>query len=113
MRITYAELKGKPRILKSLTGLTVTEFEALLPSFGRAWAQFVEAEFEQKKRKRAYGAAPKALLLVLSPLRAIASWRTLRSERLLAASTSGWATKTNSASKPLINSFCKRINVCS
>lgn len=54
MRIAYAELKGKPRILKSLTGLTVSEFEALLPNFGRAWTQFVEAEFEQKKRRRAY-----------------------------------------------------------
>ena len=66
MRITYAELKGKPRILKSLTGLTVTEFEALLPSFGRAWAQFVEAEFEQKKRQRAYGAGRKPELDLLS-----------------------------------------------
>ena len=65
MKITYAELKGKPRILKSLTGLAVTEFEALLPSFGLAWAQFVEEQFEQKKRKRAYGAGRKPELELL------------------------------------------------
>ena len=65
MTITYAELKGKPRILKSLTGLAVIEFEALLPSFGLAWAQFVEEQFEQKKRKRAYGAGRKPELELL------------------------------------------------
>jgi DDE superfamily endonuclease/Helix-turn-helix of DDE superfamily endonuclease len=66
MRMTYAELSGKPRILQSLTGLTVTEFEALLPSFGCAWEKFIEATFEHKQRKRAYGAGRKPELELLS-----------------------------------------------
>lgn len=59
MRMTYAELQGKARILKSLTGFTPTEFEGLLPSFGEAWAQFIEETFTHRKRKRAYGAGRK------------------------------------------------------
>lgn len=36
MKVTYAELRTKPRTLCSLTGLRVSEFEVLLPSFGDA-----------------------------------------------------------------------------
>jgi hypothetical protein len=66
MRMSYAELAGKPRILQSLTGLTVTEFEALLASFGSAWEAFIEARFEHEERKRAYGAGRKPELKELS-----------------------------------------------
>lgn len=34
--LTYAQIQGKPHILKSLTGLSKTEFEALLPRFENA-----------------------------------------------------------------------------
>ena len=57
--------------------------------------------------------ALRSLLLVLPPLRISASQRTLRSLRLLVASTSGCSTKTNNESNPLINSFCKRIKLAS
>lgn len=57
MKLKYAELRGKPRILQSLTGLNAEEFESLLKSFGQAWEEFVEEQFENRKgRKRAYGA---------------------------------------------------------
>jgi hypothetical protein len=62
MKMNYAELASKPRLLKSLTGLTVSEFEALLPSFGRAWETFVTDTFKHGHRQRAYGAGRKAVL---------------------------------------------------
>lgn len=62
MRMTYAELRTKPRTLCSLTGLRVQEFEELLASFARAWDSFVEATFEHEGRKRAIGAGRKAHL---------------------------------------------------
>jgi hypothetical protein len=62
----YTDLSKKPRILQSLTGLTVTEFEALLPSFGSAWERFIEETFEHDQRKRAYGGGRKPELGSLS-----------------------------------------------
>ena len=62
MKVTYAELRTKPRILCSLTGLRASEFEALLPSFGTAWQSFVEETFQHEGRKRAIGAGRKAHL---------------------------------------------------
>lgn len=65
MKVTYAELQSKPRTLCSLTGLRVSEFEALLPSFGDAWDDFVQETFEREGRKRAVGAGRKAHLKTL------------------------------------------------
>jgi DDE superfamily endonuclease/Helix-turn-helix of DDE superfamily endonuclease len=46
--IRFAQLKKKPNTLKSLTGLTVEGFEALLPAFKGAY----EADLEQRDRQR-------------------------------------------------------------
>ena len=62
MKVTYAELRTKPRTLCSLTGLRVQEFEALLPSFGDAWETFVQDTFQREGRQRAMGAGRKAHL---------------------------------------------------
>ena len=62
MKVTYAELRSKPRTLCSLTGLRVSEFEALLPSFGDAWDDFIRETFEREGRQRAVGAGRKAHL---------------------------------------------------
>ncbi|MGD1931801.1 MAG: transposase family protein [Leptolyngbyaceae cyanobacterium] len=62
MKVTYAELRSKPRTLCSLTGLRESEFEALLPSFGDAWDDFIRETFEHEGRKRAVGAGRKAHL---------------------------------------------------
>jgi len=66
MKVNYAELKNRPRILQSLTGLNPSEFEALLPSFGAAWASFEADTFEREDRQRARGAGRKAELALLA-----------------------------------------------
>ncbi|MFM7449134.1 MAG: hypothetical protein ACKO24_11110 [Leptolyngbyaceae cyanobacterium] len=53
--LSYDKIQNKPRILHCLTGLTSTEFEALLPSFEAAWQTFIEAHFIQQARNRRYG----------------------------------------------------------
>ncbi len=62
MKMTYAELRTKPRTLCSLTGLRRQEFEALLPSFGNAWDSFIQDTFQREGRQRAIGAGRKAHL---------------------------------------------------
>lgn len=62
MKMRYADLKKKPRTLRSLTGFDANEFEALLPSFGAAWENFVTEQAERPSRKRAYGAGRTAHL---------------------------------------------------
>ncbi|MEM1279644.1 MAG: hypothetical protein AAGG53_06355 [Cyanobacteria bacterium P01_H01_bin.152] len=62
MKVSYAELRTKPRTLCSLTGLREVELEGLLPSFGEAWASFVRETFEREGRKGALGAGRKGRL---------------------------------------------------
>lgn len=66
MKMHYAELKNRSRLLQSLTGFNTTEFEALLPSFESAWETFEEETFERENRKRARGAGRKAELALLA-----------------------------------------------
>jgi hypothetical protein len=40
--LSYAQVKNKPGVLQSLTGLTVTEFEDRLVSFEQAWKDYIE-----------------------------------------------------------------------
>lgn len=62
MKMSYPELKGKPKTFQSLTGLNPQEFEKLLVSFGKAWSAYVEETFHRKDRQRGYGAGRKAEL---------------------------------------------------
>jgi hypothetical protein len=62
MKMSYAELRTKPRTLCSLTGLRLQEFEDLLPSFGNAWDDFIQDTFQREGRQRAIGAGRKAHL---------------------------------------------------
>lgn len=66
MKMHYAELQGRSRLLQSLTGMKTAEFEALLPSFEVAWQQFEQETFEGKARKRARGGGRKAELSTLA-----------------------------------------------
>ena len=66
MKMNYAELKHRSRILQSLTGLNTSEFEALLPSFGAAWKSFESDTFEREDRQRARGGGRKAELALLA-----------------------------------------------
>lgn len=65
MNMSYQEIRNKPRILQSLTGLNADEFAILLVSFERAWDAFVQATFQREGRKRAYGGGRKARLACL------------------------------------------------
>jgi hypothetical protein len=61
--LSYAKLQNKPRIFWSLTGLSVSEFEKLLPSFEQAWQEYLEREYIRRDgRKRRYGGGRKAEL---------------------------------------------------
>jgi len=62
MKMSYLELKHKPKTFQSLTGLNPKEFEGLLDSFGEAWAAYIEERFHSKARQRGYGAGRKAEL---------------------------------------------------
>lgn len=55
MRMQYTALKKKPRTLRSLTGFTATEFEALLPSFQYAWEAYMNEQAARPTRQRAQG----------------------------------------------------------
>ena len=61
--LSYRQIQPKPRILKSLTGLSVEEFEALLPSFKRAWQDYIQSEFIDQARNRRYGGGRKPHLV--------------------------------------------------
>ncbi len=60
--MNYGELKSHPRILQSLTGMSIEEFETLLPTFSAAWKRFVEETFLRECRKRVYGGGRNARL---------------------------------------------------
>lgn len=66
MKMHYAELKHRSRLLRSLTGFNTTEFEALLPSFEAAWETFEEETFGRENRKRARGGGRKPELELLA-----------------------------------------------
>jgi hypothetical protein len=61
--ITYAQVQNKPHILKSLSGLSKSEFEALLPSFEAAWQNYIQAQFIDQARNRRYGGGRKPHLI--------------------------------------------------
>jgi hypothetical protein len=59
--LSYKNLQNKPRILQSLTGMSMAEFEALVPSFEQAWQDYIdEHNIQGKERKRNYGGGRKA-----------------------------------------------------
>jgi hypothetical protein len=56
LMLNYQSLQNKPRIFQSLTGMSLHEFEQLLPAFEQAWeAYVVEHHIQGKTRKRSYG----------------------------------------------------------
>ncbi len=60
--LTYPELQKNATRFLSMTGLTVPEFEALLPSFAEAWAADVARRASAKLRQRKVGGGRKAIL---------------------------------------------------
>jgi len=61
--LTYAKLKNKGRIFQSLTGISLSEFEELVPSFSQAWQEYIYKQYiEGQDRNRSYGGGRKAEL---------------------------------------------------
>lgn len=60
--LSYTKVQNKPRVLQSLTGLSVSEFEQLLVSFERAWHGYLEQHHIQAPRARRYGGGRKPQL---------------------------------------------------
>ena len=47
--LSYTKLQNKPRILQSLTGMSMAEFEAIVPSFEQAWQECIDKHNIQGK----------------------------------------------------------------
>jgi hypothetical protein len=62
--VTYATLKNRPTTFMAATGLTVAEFDRLLPAFQRAYTERYPPHLTAKgaERKRKAGAGPKSTL---------------------------------------------------
>lgn len=62
--LSYTHLQTKPRIFRSLSGLSLKEFDHLLPKFEQAWQVHVANEYIHRDgRKRRYGGGRKAELI--------------------------------------------------
>lgn len=61
--LTYSEVKKKPSRFLSITGLTVAEFEALLPCFEQAWGADMEQRLAGQERVRKVGGGRKSVLV--------------------------------------------------
>ena len=62
--LSYTHLQTKPRIFRSLSGLSLKEFDHLLPTFDQAWQAHVANEYIHRDgRKRRYGGGRKAELI--------------------------------------------------
>ena len=61
--LSYRRLKQNSRALRTFTGLDQSEFETLLPSFERAWNDYIyDTRIKKKRRKRRYGGGRKSRL---------------------------------------------------
>jgi hypothetical protein len=61
--LTYDKAMKKPSVLRSLTGFDKSEFEKLIPPFGKAWNGYIEETFiADKPRKRKFGGGRKPIL---------------------------------------------------
>ena len=61
--LSYAKLKSKPRVFRSLTGITLSEFEELLLSFEKVWQDYLYTHYiDRDGRQRSYGGGRKAEL---------------------------------------------------
>lgn len=53
MELSYNKLKKKSSLIKSATGLNLKEFDYLMPTFEKAWGQYIKRyTFERKPRQR-------------------------------------------------------------
>src|SRR5215813_8080068 len=57
MVFSYHQVKERPKLLLTMTGLTQAEFDQLLPHFQCTWDQYVQQNYvDRDDRQRQYGA---------------------------------------------------------
>src|ERR671930_811141 len=65
MVFSYQQVKERPKLLLTMTGLTQAEFDQLLPHFQCAWDQYVQQNYvDRDDRQRQYGAGRSETTLV-------------------------------------------------
>jgi len=74
MLITYTKLARKDRVFKSLTGLSVTEFDELLTALLPRWEAAERQRLKRPQRQRALGGGRKYALGVAEQLLMVLCW---------------------------------------
>lgn len=64
--LSYDQIKDKPSVLLSFTGLTQTEFEELLIAFTFAWSKSKQKRKKKQKRQRCVGGGRKPKLKTMA-----------------------------------------------
>lgn len=72
--INYQELVKKPRVFKSVTGLSIDEFERLFKKLVPAWAKSEHQRLNRPDRKRAVGGGRKYKLELQDQLMMVMGW---------------------------------------
>jgi hypothetical protein len=72
--ISYEKLVRKPRVFKSITGLSIAEFDQLYQKFAPAWVEHERQRLEHPHRKRAMGGGRKYSLKLKDQLVMVTCW---------------------------------------
>ena len=72
--ISYEKLVRKPRVFKSITGLSIAEFNQLYQKFAPAWVEHERQRLEHPHRKRAVGGGRKYSLKLKDQLVMVTCW---------------------------------------
>jgi hypothetical protein len=72
--ISYQELVKKPRVFKSVTGLSIDEFNALFEKFVPVWVEQERQRLSRPERKRAIGGGRKYSLKLREQLIMVTCW---------------------------------------
>jgi IS5 family transposase len=72
--ISYEKLAKKPRVFKSITGLSIEEFEQLYQRFAPVWVEHEHQRLKRPHRKRAIGGGRKYALKLKDQLVMVSCW---------------------------------------
>ena len=72
--ISYEKLAKKPRVFKSITGLSIEEFEQLYQKFAPVWVEHEHQRLRRPHRKRAIGGGRKYTLELKDQLVMVTCW---------------------------------------
>jgi len=72
--ISYEKLMKKPRVFRSIIGLSIEEFDQLCEKFAPAWVEHERKRLERPGRKRAIGGGRKYVLKLKDRLVMVTCW---------------------------------------